>query len=426
MLDQQQQQEARAKIWAEKVRNERIKCQLISDVIGTEFNRVNKGVEISKEIQQVIAEKSSEANDALYGSNIKCRVEVVGLEKKDFNGRKGSIRHWDEDKGQFCVALDTKKSRDCEVHFFKPENLDEVTSAQSAKKERKDVETNYTVSITTQGVDNIGCQFSLEKSDLLKLESARIRSIALQEFREERDALASRLMKEQEERREEEERELREEEEKDRKRRAELKAKKRAEKELKKEEMRQKREKAFKIRQEKALMEFERKRTEQMKMEKKMKQELFKTAIGRLENIYEMQFNAHAESGMSLDDFEEFKEGFKEKVTEKYAEFFDENELQYICEEIFAAKDKEFKEILLEDRLKEDKMNAEILGVSHDVDKRTLQKTYRKLALQFHPDKWSADSSHGMSKDEAEEHFKSIRSSYDHLMANFDDDDDDE
>jgi curved DNA-binding protein CbpA len=43
------------------------------------------------------------------------------------------------------------------------------------------------------------------------------------------------------------------------------------------------------------------------------------------------------------------------------------------------------------------------------------------LALQYHPDKWSADSDHGMSKEEAEEHFKKIQNAYDHLMTKFDD-----
>ena len=44
------------------------------------------------------------------------------------------------------------------------------------------------------------------------------------------------------------------------------------------------------------------------------------------------------------------------------------------------------------------------------------------MALQYHPDKWSEDSAHGMSREDAEEEFKSIQSAYDHLMANFDED----
>ena len=45
----------------------------------------------------------------------------------------------------------------------------------------------------------------------------------------------------------------------------------------------------------------------------------------------------------------------------------------------------------------------------------------RRLALQYHPDKWRQDSDHGMTKEDAEEEFKKYQSAYDHLMANFDD-----
>ncbi len=432
LREQQQQHEDRAKSWTDKVNREEEKCNTISDLIGTEFRRVNKGAVINEETQKVIVEKSREAHDALYGSNIKCRVEVVGLDKKDFNGRKGNIRHWDENKGQFCVGLDTKKSRDCDFHFFKPENLDVVTSAQSAGKKDGKLATNFIVSITgvtTQGGDDIGCQFSLEKSDIIKLESAQSRSKGLQEFLEERDALADRLMKEQEEQRKEEER-LEKEEEEDRKRRAELRAKMRAEKELKKEEQRQRREKAFKKRQERAQMEWERKQAEAKMKAAEMMSEIQMTLqkamlTQKFGRMYESYFRMWADDGGSLEDFEDFKEEFKERVVDVFVDI-DDDDLFFelgvddILEEIFNETDEKFKEVLVKDRLEENKKHAEILGVSHDVDKRTLQKTYRKLALQYHPDKWSAESAHGMSKEEAEEHFKNIRNSYDHLMANFD------
>ncbi|KAK1742475.1 hypothetical protein QTG54_007040, partial [Skeletonema marinoi] len=419
LKEQQQQQVDRTKSWTDKVKREEEQCYLISDLIGTEFQRVNKGMEMNEEIQKVITDKSKEAHDAMYGSNIKCRVVVVGLDRKDINGRKGSIHHWNEDKGKFCVGLDTKKSRDCDVHFFKPENLDVVTSAQSVKKDGK-LAANFIVSITgvtKKGGDDVGCQFSLEKSDVTKLQSAHSRSNGLQEFREERDALAHRLMKEQEEQRKEEER-LEKEEEEDRKRRAELRAKKRAEKELKKGEQRQRREKEFKLKQMQAQMEWERKQAEEMREVKTM---LYKVMFTQqFARAYQAYFHAWADDGGSVEDFDDFKKEFKEDLSEQFEELFELDELDEILEEIFEKTDEKFKEMLLKDRLEDDKKHAGVLGVSHDVDKRTLQKTYRKLALQYHPDKWSANSAHGMSKEEAEEHFKSIRSSYDHLMANFD------
>jgi len=300
LKEQQMQQEDRAKSWTDKVNREEEKRDAISDLIGTEFRRVNKGVIINDETQKVITEKSREAHDALYGSNIKCRVEVVGSERKDLNGRKGSIRHWDENKGQFCVGLDTKKSRDCDVYFFKPENLDVVTPAQSASKKDGKLAANFIVSITgttTQGGDGIACQFSLKKSDITKLESAHSRSKGLQEFFEERDALAHRLMKEQEEQRKEEER-LEKEEEEDRKRRAEIKAKKRAEKELKKEEQRRRRENAFKRSQEKARRE---KATEMIhELQISIRKAVLTQKVGA---AYEAYFRMWASDGGSLEGY---------------------------------------------------------------------------------------------------------------------------
>jgi DnaJ-domain-containing protein 1 len=195
----------------------------------------------------------------------------------------------------------------------------------------------------------------------------------------------------------------------DRKSCAEVRARKRVEKEEHRmEEQQQEREEAF--------MEWERKQKEEILGLKSM---LHKAMLqSALEKMYTVNFQKWEEAGMSLEDFDEFKEDFKDAMLEHFGE--EEEDLEEVLEEIFEEYDEDCKKILLEDRLEEDKKHAEILGVSHDVDKRTLQKTYRKLALQYHPDRWSAYNERGMSKEEAEEHFKSIRSSYDHLMANFD------
>ena len=425
LKEQQQQQEARAKLWEKKLKSEENKCNLIADMIRTELNRVNKGADISEE---EIIEKSSEAQEALYGSSIKkCRVVVVGLDRKDLNGRKGSIRHWDGNKAQFCVGLDTKKSRDCDVHFMKPENLDVDTSSSQAANKKDKLATNCAVSIGCATTPLTGYQFTLEKSDVTKIESAHSRCTGLEEFKKDRDALSARLMQEQEEQRKEEER-LEREEEEDRKRRAELRAKKMAEKELKKEEMRQRREKTLKMKQERAQMEYEmeyeRARAKKIERMKQMQEQIHRMMmVAELSILYETIFAKWAGEGGRVEKFDDFKKKFKELIFEKYLDDEDDKSgmLEEVLEEIFAEMDEDFMEYLREGSVEEDMEHAQVLGVSHDVDRRTLVKTYRKLALQYHPDKWSADSDHGMSKEEAEEHFKKIQNAYDHLMTKFDD-----
>jgi hypothetical protein len=146
--------------------------------------------------------------------------------------------------------------------------------------------------------------------------------------------------------------------------------------------------------------------------------------VAELSILYESIFTKWVEKGGRVEKFEEFKKEFKKVIFEKLLDEEEDDKsdmLEEALEEIFDEMDEDLKEHLREWSIEEDMEHAQVLGVSHDVDRRTLVKTYRKLALQFHPEKWSADSDHGMSKDEAEEHFKKIQNSYDHLMTKFDD-----
>jgi len=62
---------------------------------------------------------------------------------------------------------------------------------------------------------------------------------------------------------------------------------------------------------------------------------------------------------------------------------------------------------------------ADLLGVPPHASEREVTKAFRKKALEFHPDKWSADSAHGMSREDAEEQFKSIQSAAEYMLKRF-------
>jgi DnaJ family protein C protein 3 len=67
-----------------------------------------------------------------------------------------------------------------------------------------------------------------------------------------------------------------------------------------------------------------------------------------------------------------------------------------------------------------------VLGVPRDSDERQIKKAFRKLTMQFHPDKAAA---HGISADEAQKKMSSINEAYEvlsdpELRARFDQGDD--
>jgi DnaJ-domain-containing protein 1 len=65
---------------------------------------------------------------------------------------------------------------------------------------------------------------------------------------------------------------------------------------------------------------------------------------------------------------------------------------------------------------------ADVLGVEMDATAAEIKRVYRKKALKYHPDKYRAENHEdGLTKDEAEEHFKELTNAYDHLMSKFDD-----
>ena len=112
----------------EKIAKEDESVNLISQLIISEFLRQNKEKELTNahvtdnsHATHVIATESKNAHNAIFGGLMKSRIKVAGMERKDLNGRQGTLRYWDANQNKFCVRLDTKKATDCDEHFLLPE-----------------------------------------------------------------------------------------------------------------------------------------------------------------------------------------------------------------------------------------------------------------------------------------------------------------
>mmetsp|Transcript_20725 Transcript_20725/g.44979 ORF Transcript_20725/g.44979 Transcript_20725/m.44979 type:complete len:1099 (+) Transcript_20725:245-3541(+) len=401
--------ENRAKSWSERIAKENDYTDLIQKLLVAEFLRQSKNkamgltadrVLSDSRTSELIAKECREAYHAIFGG-LKCRVVVAGSENKDMNGRQGIIRYWDREKEKYCVGLDTKKTPDSDVQFLIPAILDVLTSSRPPKADKKSSATSYDVDapdFVSYGGVSLGFNFTLQKSHMIALGSAESTKIGLEVFCESRD---------EEERRQkiEEEAEKKREEE-DRRRRAATRATENTAWEQRKEQMRKDKE------------EYE-----------EMKKEWAKERREKGGSMFDYEDDDEEECQCPRCRFGDSR--FGDRFSSDGGAFFfniggipfrvrfdsyDSDEDSDFDEEF----DERWEGQLAEEKEEENRKQAGILGVVPNADGRTIKLAYRKMALQFHPDKWKSDSDHGMTRKEAENQFKSIQSAYDHLMSNFD------
>ena len=255
----------------EKIAKEDESVNLISQLIISEFLRQNKEKELTNahvtdnsHATHVIATESKNAHNAIFGGFMKSRIKVAGMERKDLNERQGTLRYWDANQNKFCVGLDTKKATDCDEHFLLPENVESVGSnPRSGKGDKKSgMHQGYHVDIKdlfNQGDDGIGCLFTIDKSTIIAIRSAKSIGDGLQAFCLERDANDEKeRLKKEEERRQEEE--YRKQDEIDRKRRAKMRSEAREYRKREREKMR------LKFEAEREIRRIEEKKAEMMDM----------------------------------------------------------------------------------------------------------------------------------------------------------------
>eukprot|EP00804_Cyclotella_cryptica_P004050 CCRYP_015450-RA/>CCRYP_015450-RA protein AED:0.04 eAED:0.04 QI:990/1/1/1/0.6/0.33/6/238/882 len=394
--EQEELKVSRGDSWKEWISKEIDYTELIKQLLVTEFLRQTKNTvvgvtneRILSDTHEVLMSNSRQIYRVLFGE-VNCRVVVAGTDNTDLNGRQGNLHYYDKERQMFCVGLDTKKSSDSEIQFFSPENLDRV----AARSFKSDKAVNKTFDVNVPAFFNYGdvmfsLIFTIKKSHVTSLGSAESLKLGLEKFIHTRndEEHRAKLEAEAEKKREDV----------DRKRRKEAKARERAAWEHRKEAMRREKE------------EFEEMRREWARERRKYAYDQPFGGYGFFENIFSSTFgNNFTSSGGSF----YFTIGgipfrFRMDDDSDGDSFFDDF-------------DDRWEERLEEEKEEENRKCAEILGVPENADARTLKLAYRKMALQYHPDKWKSDSEHGMTKEDAEERFKTMQSAYDHLMSNFD------
>ena len=263
----------RIQFWEEERAEAHKRTEMLVNLCVTELVRQNKskvkGLSHSK-VWEVLEQDyrafselgaiSHKAYYELYKHDSKRRVVVV--DEKELNGRRGTIVSFDEAKGKYAVALDTKKGKKDNVQYFKPENLDVATNDDDKNKSGKTKKKGASVKVhnvdhsfgiclpnllSYDGVSLDLEYFLVSQSDVTKAMWAPTQDGGLAEFAARRDR-EERLQKQLEE-------EERAREEEARRRRAEIRAQ---------EEEKRRRRQAEKEREKEELREFLRKQRERM------------------------------------------------------------------------------------------------------------------------------------------------------------------
>lgn len=370
---------------------------MISQLVASELLRQNKeDEEVSTLTRAQILEdspaadaieaESKKAHTALFGG-LSCRVKVAGLDRKDLNGRQGTLRAWDADQGKFLVGLDTKKGADSDVHLFLPENL-EATSAPRPGKGDKKLTEGYRVDISVCFSESasVGCQFTVDKSMVASLRFATLRSAKsiddeLEAFSLARDESDRERRVQEEKERKQFEKECRQ-DEADRKRRQKQKAKAKAEANRQKAQRRAKwqktRDDAFA-----AKMEAQRLKAERSRVEGAMREMQRMMAKAKMRHKFvHCMFHAAEEGENPRDYLDEFVERYEEEFDYEF-DSDDEDFFEDMLGEL-EEHEREHKKRMKEKMREMDGEMAELLGECQLVPCYCLKLKYYLTSVPTH------------------------------------------
>ncbi len=399
--DLERQAGERAESWKSAIAEEQKSTALIIKLCVAEFCRAHTIFDKQRVLKDGKASQLIEECQAAFRMlYLPCRVVVKGMKQQELNDRTGIIDHWEDDEGKFCVSVETKKGKQCQLMYFLPGNLEMLASDASKKSRVKSSDPVYSVNIASM-LPGLDLLTEIFKSDIDRMKEAP--SV---------DHLLVTLMQE----RQQEERLTRKREEEDR--RLEVEARQRRAKQRAKEQN------EWDERQ----RQYNKKKEAYKQWRSENKKANASGSGGGHRNggcsCPECMFERLFFGGRGSRDFP--RAGF---ATPGFAffvggsrggGFYTTNGDDYYGSE--DEWDRQWNNMHDEEEAEKYQEAAELLGVSVDASTDEIKRVFRKKALKYHPDKYRAEHhDDGVTKDDAEDHFKELSSAYDHLMSRRDD-----
>eukprot|EP00978_Attheya_sp_CCMP212_P013497 scaffold33916_cov51-Attheya_sp.AAC.9 len=397
----------RLAFWKDQQTQQVQPVQLLVELCIADFVRQNKPsanpemVKGSKEAMAKLREACLETYNIFFPDALHRNAKVVDT-KGPHHNRTGLVRFWDEQKGKFCLGLDTKKKKAGEIVYLKPELLEPIEIAKREKKSNINEQVkertvsfpdfldgrSFTTKVSLRELETMKAMVATkDKNDIGKVLDA-----CLNEMMVERDRIEKKSKELKEHLRRQKEEHLR----------------------------RQKEERLRGQEEEQAEWEAGEKERDEAKKYRSMHKKKYRQAAK------EQQFHGSSYPGdfffggshshffghpfMSRDHgippFWFFMDHDESDDSDDDANYGDD----YRSDSRNYGDDHRSDSDLL---LAKQRAHA-LLDVSENASLKDIKSAYRKKALQFHPDKYDEDRC-GMSRDMAEDHFKEIANAYECL-----------
>ena len=405
--EQGRQTQERTQFWQSEIADEEKTVDMLVELCAAEFCRKNPDVDrqtllADTDTRHKLEEAAHETYRVVCKADIHSRVIVKGMKQQDLNDRTGTIQNWDEGKGKFYVGLDTKKGKNTQYLYIPAGNLEALPLPPPRKGKKGDPVHMVFVPLLFSGIE---LMVDVYKSEIDAMKATPSLDEFLDKLMQDRD-------QEERDAMERKEKERRQEEE-SRRRRAEQRHRENEEWERRQAEYAKQKAEYQEWRQQEREEKWADESSRSYRENDEEHHPFCNCPRCALEHMF---FGGMGRGGGRGGFFFSFGRGGP-----SFTFVFDDDTDDDDYEDDW---DRAWGRMHEEEQAEKDAAAAEVLGVEVDAGEAEIKRVFRKKARKYHPDSYRAENHEGgMTKDEAEEYFKELSNAYDHLMSNFDEDD---